>query len=182
MDTVRLVYDLDRETAVAASAAVNAGDPGLTAATAPLRRRNAAYALLAAGLFAGLYLAGVSAGLIALQGIALSGAVATVNLATWKRRQGYERVLRRVFNDPAASAALGRRTVEFTRKGLVVDTEYSREEYAWPAVLRVKHTPDFLLLTLPGPRPLAIPRSAFPTTAEFDRFADDLRAAVGVTV
>jgi hypothetical protein len=103
-------------------------------------------------------------------------------VATWltfpaRWRQAAEAQARRVFLDPAGSAALGRRVVEFAPTRLILHTDYSREEFTYGAVLRVRTTPAFLLLTLPGPRPLAVPRSALSADA-FDRLEDDLRAAV----
>jgi hypothetical protein len=132
-----------------------------------------------AGVFVGQYLAGAPAGVFVAQGVALCLAVAYVNLAGRGSRQASRQVLRAMYRDPAGAAALGRRTVEFTPSKLIVSTKYSREEYNWSAVLRVKVTPDFLLLTLPGPRPLAVPRSAVP--GDFDQLADELRTAIAAT-
>ncbi len=182
MDAVRLEYDLDVDTAVAAAVAFHSADPGPAGATAAARRLNAGYGLFVVGVFAGLYLFRAPAEMIAALGAAVGLAIVAVNWPGRKARHDTELIFRRLLADPAGAAALGRRTVEFTPARLVVTTGYSREEYNWSAVLRVTQMPDFLILTLPGPRPLAIPRAAFPADDGFDRIADDLRAVVGGTL
>lgn len=182
MTPVRLEWDLDAETAVAAAVAFHAADPAPTAAVAAARWRNRAVGLVVAVWFGVLYALDVPAGPLAVFGATLGLAFAYANWAGWKARQTTAVVIRRLFADPAGAAALGRRTVEFARNGFTIDTDYSREEFSWSAVFRVRETPDFLLLTLPGPRSLALPRSAFPSAAAFADFADEVRVIIGGTV
>jgi hypothetical protein len=174
----RAEFDLTDDLAVASVAAFHAGDPAGVGLMRAARRRTAG--LLIAWLLLGcVLLAVIGPPAAAATVLAVGGALV---VATWlafpaRWRQAAEAQTRRVLLDPTGSAALGRRVVEFAPTRLVLHTDYSREEFTYGAVLRVRTTPDFLLLTLPGPRPLAVPRAALPVDA-FDRLEEELRAAV----
>jgi hypothetical protein len=77
-----------------------------------------------------------------------------------------------IFTTPAGKAAIGPRSVEVSDDGIAVTSTFARTLFTWRAVLDVVPTADHQVVILPGPVYLCVPRRAFASDHDFDRFGE----------
>jgi hypothetical protein len=100
---------------------------------------------------------------------------------SWPTRTRYRQAvvaeLQRV-SDVEGDHLFGRYVVEFSPNTMSVRLPFARAEYDLSAVRRVTVTPEFTVIRLPGPTPVAIPHTAFADDAAFGRHCEDVRELV----
>lgn len=77
-----------------------------------------------------------------------------------------------VFTTPAGKASLGPRSVEVGDDGIAIASRFARTLVTWDGVIDVVPTADHLVVILPGPVYLCVPRRAFDTDCDFEQFGE----------
>jgi hypothetical protein len=89
------------------------------------------------------------------------------------------------YTSAAGRAALGSRLVEVGHDGLAITSEFAHTLVTWRGVIDVFPTLDHLVVVMPGPVSLCVPRRAFGNDGEFEQFGEVVtelaRAGGGLT-
>jgi hypothetical protein len=184
MKPLRVEFDMTRaDLAAAADVAVDR-DPGAAAARHKIQRK---MVVLIVALIAVQASAFIVAGPLLDPGTVVLCVVMNLWLV-WMipTRRSMQRAVRRHvaarFATPAGRAYLGPRSVEASRDGLAISSDFGSSLTTWRGVIDLIPTRDHLFVVLPGPTYLCVPRRAFDSDAEFDRFGEtvaELAAAGG---
>ena len=105
----------------------------------------------------------------------LAGVVVLLVLRFPSRRSWREAVCRQVtsmLTTAAGQACLGPRSVEVNGDGLALASAFSRSLITWRGVINVIPTADHLVVVLPGPLCLPVPRRAFGNEHDFEHFGE----------
>ena len=105
-----------------------------------------------------------------LTGVVIAMVLHFPNRRSWGRAVRKE--VAAVFATPAGKVAIGPRLVEVGRDGIAITSVFARSLYTWRGVVDVIPTPDHLVVMLPGPVYLCVPRRAFETDGDFERFGE----------
>jgi hypothetical protein len=189
MKPLRVEFDMTSEDYPAAAEAVAVADrdPGVRTA-----RRKAQRTLTGAILFLAAVLAvDLARGKPQVFTASMSltaGAVVGMALRLPTRRSWGRSVRRQtaaIYTAAAGRATLGSRSVEVGHDGLAITSEFARTLVTWRGVIDVLPTPDHLVVVLPGPASLCVPRRAFGNDGEFEQFGEVVtelaRAGGGLT-
>jgi hypothetical protein len=184
MKPLRVEFDMTREDLTTAADVVADLDAGVRM----VRRRSQR-------IFAGLIalLVTLQAAALALAGplvdpasVAFTGAMVLWLVWLCPTRRSLRRAVRKQtaarFTTAAGRAYLGPRSVEVGRDGLSISSEYGSSLTTWCGVIDVIHTPTHMFVVLPGPSYLCVPRRAFDSDDDFERFGasvTELAAAGG---
>jgi len=187
MKPLRAEFDMTREDLAAAADVVADLDAGVRM----VRRRSqrifaGLIALLVTLQAAALVVAGP---LVDPASVAFTGAMVLWLVWLCPTRRSLRRAVRKQtaarFSTAAGKAYLGPRSVEAGRDGLAISSEYGSGLTTWRGVIDVIPTPSHLFVILPGPAYLCVPRRAFDSDGDFERFGatvtDVVAAGGGLT-
>ncbi|WP_230169354.1 YcxB family protein [Roseomonas sp. CECT 9278] len=90
-------------------------------------------------------------------------------------RWNVRRVVRAMVGQPAREAALGRKRIEATARGIALGGAHSQSFYGWAAVTGLQETPDLLLVMLGETLAIVIPRRGI-AAAQVDALRAMVRA------
>lgn len=99
-------------------------------------------------------------------------------LTRFPTRQSWRQAARRqgaaTIESAAGKACLGPRSVEVGEDGIAIASEFARTLITWRGVFDVIQTADLLVLVLPGPTYMCVPRRAFNDDSDFEQFGNVL--------
>jgi hypothetical protein len=174
MKPLRVEFDVTREDLPAAAEAVADRDPGVRKVRRKAQRILAGVILFLVAVLAfdlawhkpRAYTASMSL---------IAGAVIGLVLRFPTRRswgQAARKQAANLYTTAAGKAALGPRSVEVGRDGLAITSGFAHSLYAWHAVIDVIPASDLLVVLLPGPLYLCVPRRAFDADGDYERFRE----------
>lgn len=174
MKPLRVEFDMTRDDLAAAVEVAVDRDPGVRMVRRKTQRVFAGLILFVVAVQAAAFIL-VGPG-VARTNAAFSVAGIFLLIWLWPTRRTMLRGTRRNaaarYSTPAGKAYLGPRSVELTRDGLAVSSGFGSSLFIWPGVIDVTPTRTHLVVTLPGPTYLCIPRRAFDSDNEFEHFGE----------
>ena len=184
MKPLRVEFDLTSDDVAAAAETVADRDPRAREARAKAQRVLAVVILVIAVFLAVDY--GLRKPRVYTASMGVLGGAAVAMVLRFPTRRAWGEAARMqaaaVFTTPAGKACLGPRSVEVTRDGIAFASCFARTLVTWRGVIDVMPTADLLVVLLPGPVYLCVPRRAFQTDGDFEQFGQtvaDLAAAGG---
>jgi hypothetical protein len=174
MKPLRVEYDVTPEDLPTAAAAVADRDPGVRKARGKAQRIVAGMILILTAFVATDFawhqppVLKVSMGCVGEAVIAM--------ILRFPTRRSWGQAIRNqaaaVFTTAAGKACLGPRSVEVGPDGIAITSEFARTLVTWRGVIDVILIPDHLVVILPGPVYLCVPRRAFAADSDFERFGE----------
>jgi hypothetical protein len=92
-------------------------------------------------------------------------------LSAFARPRLIRKVMRKYLSDGTFELTLGPHQVDLRSDGLYCSGDFDEAIYRWTAIAKVEQLPSVIYLYLTSIRAIVVPRRAFLTDAEFNRFA-----------
>src|SRR5262245_6882853 len=176
MKPLRIEFDVIKEDLPTAAAVVADRDPR----THEARRKAQRIVAVAILVLATLLIIGIVRPWAGIYWMTLGciGGVILGMITRFPTRQAFRKMAREqtatVLATAAGKATLGPRSVEISSDGIASTSEFARTLFTWRAVIDVIPSPDHLIVILPGPLCLCVPRRAFDTDSDFEQFGETM--------
>jgi hypothetical protein len=174
MKPLRVEFDMTPEDLAAAAAAVADRDPNSRKARGKAQRVVAVMILVLSAILAFDFTFFPTRTQTMSVGCLIGAVIALV--LRFPTRWAWGRAVRQqtaaIFTTQAGKALLGPRSVEVGDDGIAITSVFARTLMTWRAVIDVVPTADHQVVLLPGPVYLCVPRRAFDTDHDFERFGE----------